>query len=71
MASYESESEALRTVATYAQQHGSDSINSIALVQIDDADEDGEIVTLAIGGELLARAAMVSNRQQNKRRAAN
>lgn len=57
MASYESEAEALRAVADRARRHGSDSVESIALVQVDDADEDGEMVTLASGADLLARAA--------------
>jgi hypothetical protein len=57
MASYERESEALRAVADRARRHGPESITSIALVQIDEADEDGEMVTLATGADLLARAA--------------
>jgi hypothetical protein len=56
MASYASERQALSAVAARARDHGPESVNSIALVQVDDADEDGEMVTLATGSDLLVRA---------------
>jgi hypothetical protein len=56
MASYEIEVEALDAVVSRAHLHGPDSIMSIALIQVDDEDEDGAIVTLASGADLLARA---------------
>lgn len=67
MASYENEVEALCAIANHVRQHGADSINSIALVQIDDADEDGELVTLATGADLLARAATLEPPERNGR----
>jgi hypothetical protein len=65
MASYEREDEALRAVTDRARRHGSASVYSIALVRIDEGDEDDEMVTLASGTDLLARASNPDSAAQN------
>lgn len=56
MASYDSEGEALRAISDRAHRHGPSSVLSIALVQVDEANDQDEMTTLAEGAALLARA---------------
>ena len=70
MASFDTEVEALRAIGDRARQHGRMSISSIALVQVDDTDEDGEMVTIASGDELLTRAGQAASSTKQARRTA-
>jgi hypothetical protein len=58
MASYATEADALAAIVTRARLHGAESILSISLLQVEDADDDddAEMVTLAHGVDLLVRA---------------
>jgi hypothetical protein len=58
MAAFDTQAEALAAVSKRAKQHGPESVATLTLVSVDDADEDGDIVTLASGSELLARATL-------------
>ena len=55
MSSHDTEAQALRAVSERVRRFGPGSIASVALVQVDDEDEDGEMVLVAAGAELLAR----------------
>ena len=70
MASFESEAEALRAIVARARRHGPASVDSIALVQVNDADEDGEMVTVASGEDLLVRAEQAPSSGPQQRRTA-
>lgn len=56
MSSHDSEAQALHAVAERARRFGPGSVTSVALVRVDDEDEDGEMVLVAAGADLLARA---------------
>lgn len=53
MASYESEEAARSAVSERVHRHGPQSVASLDLVRVDTEDEDGAMVTLASGAELL------------------
>lgn len=53
MASFDSEAEALHAARERARRHGPQSVDTVALMRVDDEDEDGEMVLLASGASLL------------------
>lgn len=63
----QSEAQALVAIENRAYKHGPDSVTPISLVQVDDTDEDGVMVTLTTGAELLARAAADAHSRQQHR----
>jgi hypothetical protein len=58
MASFATQAEALAAVSKRAERHGPESVATLTLVSVDDADDDGDIATLASGSELLERARL-------------
>jgi nucleotide-binding universal stress UspA family protein len=62
MASFEREDQALAAIVNRARQYGVHSVDSIALVRVDNpvvdeaGEEDADMVMLAAGADLLARA---------------
>lgn len=56
IASYEDETAALRAVARSVQQYGPAVLDTVALVRVDEDDEDGGVEEVAAGAGLLARA---------------
>jgi len=56
MASYDDEHQALRAAAACAQRHGSESLESVALIRVDGDDEDGAVEEIAAGRDLFDRA---------------
>jgi hypothetical protein len=76
MASFEHEGQALAAIIERARQHGAESIESLALVHVgdvsvdDDGEEDADMVMVAEGADLLARAqASASDEAPPARRA--
>ena len=55
ISSFESESAALASVARSVHSLGPGSVATVALVRLDDEDDDAEIVQVAAGDDLLAR----------------
>ena len=56
IASYDEEIEALRAVARSVQQYGPAVLDTVALVRVNEDDEDGGVEEVAAGATLLARA---------------
>ena len=57
MSSHDSEAQALQAVVERVHRFGPGSMSTVALVQVDDEDDDGEMTLIAAGVDLLARAA--------------
>ncbi len=56
IASYDDEAGALRAVAESVHRYGPAVMDSVALVRVDEDDEDGGVEEVATGAALLARA---------------
>ena len=56
MSSHDSEAQALQAVVERVHRFAPESVYTVALVQVDDEDDDGEMTLVAAGVDLLARA---------------
>ena len=60
MAWYATEAEALRVIAEQVRRHGPESIATVALMRVDTDDEDGAMVHVASGADLVKMAPQLA-----------